>query len=62
MRTVSSRFWLDDEAQEAGAFYMSLFPNSRIIDTKYYREGAPRTANGLAMKPPCHMPARLRPS
>ncbi len=47
MQTVSTCLWFDDQAQEAAAFYMSLFPNSRIIDTKYYLEGSPRPAGSV---------------
>ena len=47
MQTVSTCLWFDDQAQAAVAFYMSLFPNSRIIDTKYYLEGAPRPAGSV---------------
>jgi len=47
MQSVSTCLWFDDQAQEAVAFYMSLFPNSRIIDTKYCLEGAPRPAGSV---------------
>ncbi len=47
MQTVSTCLWFDDQAQEAAAFYTSLFPNSRILDTKYYLEGAPRPAGSV---------------
>ena len=47
MQTVSTCLWFDDQAEEAVALYMSLFPNSRIIDTKYYLEGSPRPAGSV---------------
>ena len=47
MQKVRTCLWFDDQAQEAAAFYMSLFPNSRIIDTKYYLEGSPRPAGSV---------------
>lgn len=47
MQNVSTCLWFDDQAEEAAAFYVSLFPNSRIIDTKYYLEGAPRPAGSV---------------
>ena len=47
MQTVSTCLWFDGQAQEAAAFYMSLFPNSRIIETKYYLEGSPRPAGSV---------------
>jgi len=47
MQTVSTCLWFDDQAEEAVAFYTSLFRNSRVIDTKYYLEGAPRPAGSV---------------
>jgi len=47
MQTVSTCLWFDEQAQEAAAFYVSLFPNSRIVDTKYYLEGSPRPAGSV---------------
>jgi predicted 3-demethylubiquinone-9 3-methyltransferase (glyoxalase superfamily) len=47
MQRVSTCLWFDEQAQEAAAFYVSLFPNSRILDTKYYLEGAPRPAGSV---------------
>jgi predicted 3-demethylubiquinone-9 3-methyltransferase (glyoxalase superfamily) len=39
MQSVSTCLWFDDQAQEARLY--EPFPNSRIIDTKYYLEGSP---------------------
>jgi predicted 3-demethylubiquinone-9 3-methyltransferase (glyoxalase superfamily) len=47
MQRVSTCLWFDKQAQEAAAFYVSLIPNSRIIDTKYYLEGSPRPAGSV---------------
>lgn len=47
MQTVSTCLWFDDKALEAAAFYTSLFPNSRILDTNYYLENAPRPAGSV---------------
>ena len=47
MHTVSTCLWFDNQAQEAAAFYTSLFPNSGIVDTRYYLEGAPRPAGSV---------------
>lgn len=44
MQRVSTCLWFDDQAQEAAAYYVSVFPNSRIVDTKYFLDGAPRPA------------------
>jgi predicted 3-demethylubiquinone-9 3-methyltransferase (glyoxalase superfamily) len=42
MQKVSTCLWFDHQAEEAATFYVSLFPNSGLIDTKYYLDGAPR--------------------
>jgi predicted 3-demethylubiquinone-9 3-methyltransferase (glyoxalase superfamily) len=47
MQKVSTCLWFDSQAAEAAAFYVSLFPSSRVIDTKYYLEGAPRPAGSV---------------
>jgi predicted 3-demethylubiquinone-9 3-methyltransferase (glyoxalase superfamily) len=47
MQKVSTCLWFGNQAQEAAAFYVSLFPNSCIVDTKYYLEGAPRPAGSV---------------
>jgi predicted 3-demethylubiquinone-9 3-methyltransferase (glyoxalase superfamily) len=47
MQKVSTCLWFDSEAEEAAAFYVSLFPNSRIVDTKRYLEGTPRPAGSV---------------
>jgi predicted 3-demethylubiquinone-9 3-methyltransferase (glyoxalase superfamily) len=44
MNKLSTCLWFNNQAEEAAGFYVSLFPNSRIIDTKYYPEGGPRPA------------------
>ena len=47
MQKVSTCLWFDEQVQEAAAFYVSLFPNSRTLDTKYYLEGSPRPAGSV---------------
>jgi predicted 3-demethylubiquinone-9 3-methyltransferase (glyoxalase superfamily) len=47
MQNVSTCLWFDDQAQDAAAFYVSVFPNSRIIDTKTFLEGGPRPAGSV---------------
>lgn len=44
MQNVSTCLWFDTQAAEAASFYVSVFPNSSIVDTKYYLEGAPLPA------------------
>ncbi len=45
---VSTCLWYDDKGEEAAAFYVSLFPNSRIISVNRYGEGM-MMPKGLAM-------------
>jgi len=47
MQRTSTCLWFDGQAQEAAEFYVSLLPNSRITDTKYFLEGAPRPAGSV---------------
>jgi predicted 3-demethylubiquinone-9 3-methyltransferase (glyoxalase superfamily) len=37
---VTTFLWFNTEAEEAAKFYVSTFPNSRIISTSYYLENA----------------------
>jgi predicted 3-demethylubiquinone-9 3-methyltransferase (glyoxalase superfamily) len=36
--------WFDDEALEAAEFYVSIFPDSRIVDVSRYGDAGPRPA------------------
>ena len=47
MQTLSTCLWFDSQAEQAAAFYVSLFPNSRIVETKHYLEGGPRPAGSV---------------
>ena len=47
MQRTSTCLWFDGQAQEAAEFYVNLFPNSRIIDTTYFLEGAPQPAGSV---------------
>ena len=42
--TITPCLWFDLEAEEAAAFYTSLFPNSRITETTHYNEAGMRPA------------------
>lgn len=44
MPSIIPNLWFDTEAEQAAAFYTSVFPNSRIIETRYYGEAGPRPA------------------
>lgn len=48
MPRIVPNLWFDTEAEEAAAFYVSVFPNSRITDVARYTEAGPREA-GLVM-------------
>jgi predicted 3-demethylubiquinone-9 3-methyltransferase (glyoxalase superfamily) len=41
MRPISPNLWFDDNAEEARDFYVSIFPNSEILDTVRYTESGP---------------------
>jgi predicted 3-demethylubiquinone-9 3-methyltransferase (glyoxalase superfamily) len=44
MRPIIPNLWFDTEAEQAAEFYVSVFPDSRIISTARYPEGAPGPA------------------
>ena len=41
MPRISPFLWYDDQAEEAARFYVSVFPNSRIVTTTRYGEAGP---------------------
>lgn len=45
---IVPNLWFDTEAEEAAAFYTSVFENSRILAVTHYPEEAPREA-GMVM-------------
>ena len=45
---VTPNLWFDTEAEQAAAFYASVFPNSRIVNVTHYTEAGPRPA-GMVM-------------
>ena len=46
--TITPNLWFDTQAEEAAAFYLSVFPNSRILTVTHYTEAGPREA-GMVM-------------
>ena len=48
MSKITPYLWFDNQAEEAAAFYVSLFDNSAITSVERYPEGAPGPA-GTAM-------------
>lgn len=47
MNNIGPCLWFDSQAQEAAAFYTTIFKNSKILQTTYYLEGAPRPAGSV---------------
>jgi predicted 3-demethylubiquinone-9 3-methyltransferase (glyoxalase superfamily) len=45
---ITPNLWFDTEAEEAAAFYISVFENSRIVNVSRFPEAAPRPA-GMVM-------------
>lgn len=39
--------WFDDQAEEAVEFYLSVFPNSRVIRTAHFGEAGPGPAGSV---------------
>ena len=44
MQPIVPNLWFDTEAEQAAQFYVSVFPNSRIVSTALYPEGSPGPA------------------
>lgn len=47
MPAIIPNLWFDDNALEAAEFYVSVFPNSRIVDVFHYGENAPMPAGSV---------------
>jgi predicted 3-demethylubiquinone-9 3-methyltransferase (glyoxalase superfamily) len=45
---ITPNLWFDTQAEEAAAFYISVFKNSRIVNVTHYTEAGPREA-GMVM-------------
>jgi len=41
MQPICPCLWFDHNAEEAVAFYLSVFPQGRVLRTTYYSDGAP---------------------
>jgi predicted 3-demethylubiquinone-9 3-methyltransferase (glyoxalase superfamily) len=48
MTSISPFLWFDGQAEQAAEFYISIFPNSRMLNVARYPEGGPAPA-GSAM-------------
>ena len=44
MQRITPNLWFDDDATEAADFYVSIFPNSRVVSSANYPEGGPGEA------------------
>jgi predicted 3-demethylubiquinone-9 3-methyltransferase (glyoxalase superfamily) len=49
MDRIAPCLWFDAEAEEAAAFYTSVFPNSRIVRVTHYGSAGPRP-EGMVME------------
>ena len=44
---IVPNLWFDTQAEEAAEFYVSVFPNSRIVNVARYTEAGPREAGAV---------------
>lgn len=44
LQKIVPSLWFDTQAEEAAAFYVSVFDNSRIVSVTHYTEAGPRPA------------------
>ncbi len=47
IQLITPFLWFDREAEEAAKFYVSIFPNSKIVKVLHYGEGAPAPAGSV---------------
>jgi predicted 3-demethylubiquinone-9 3-methyltransferase (glyoxalase superfamily) len=47
MQKITPFLWFDTEAEEAAAFYTSVFPRSRILETTHYGAAGPGTEGAV---------------
>ncbi len=45
---ITPNLWFDTEAEDAAAFYISVFKNGRVVNVAHYTEAGPRPA-GMVM-------------
>ncbi|MGJ4843760.1 MULTISPECIES: VOC family protein [unclassified Leifsonia] len=48
MSRVSPFLWFDDQAEQAAEFYVSVIPNSRMLDVSRFAPDAPGQAAGVS--------------
>ena len=44
MQKIVTSLWFDDQAEDAANFYVSLFPNSRVVNVTRYGDAGPGEA------------------
>jgi predicted 3-demethylubiquinone-9 3-methyltransferase (glyoxalase superfamily) len=47
MNGITPCLWFDTQGEDAANFYVSLFPNSRIVSVNRYGEAGPRAAGSV---------------
>ena len=47
MPRITPNLWFDTQAEAAAAFYVSVFPNSKITNVTHYGEGGPKPAGSV---------------
>jgi len=47
MPKITTFLWYDTQAEEAANFYVSIFPNSKIVTIARYGDGAPRPKSSV---------------
>jgi predicted 3-demethylubiquinone-9 3-methyltransferase (glyoxalase superfamily) len=47
MESITPCLWFDTEGEDAANFYVSLFPNSRIVSVNRYGDAGPRAAGSV---------------
>ncbi|HET9060639.1 MAG TPA: VOC family protein [Acidimicrobiales bacterium] len=47
MPDITPFLWFEDQAEEAAEFYISVFPNSRIVDVSRYGDAGPGPAGSV---------------
>ncbi len=47
MPKITPFLWFDDQAEEAVEFYLSVFPNSRVVAMSRYGDGGPGPAGSV---------------
>jgi predicted 3-demethylubiquinone-9 3-methyltransferase (glyoxalase superfamily) len=47
MPNITACLWFDTQGEDAANFYVSVFPNSRIVNVSRYGEAGPRPAGSI---------------